>query len=128
MIKQLNYPGTEFLCNECREAIVNPLCPFCLTTEVEAWLTYYPDLKNQLLYRIKSYINRIYIYSNSITKCIKCNQNTTFLCPYCFTNYVLEELKLINVNNIVLTEFFEFFNFDFDHSGYYKEAEKLGVF
>ena len=40
---------------------------------------------------------------------------------------VMRELKQINVNNIILREFFEFFNFDFHHTGYSKEAEMLGV-
>ena len=37
------------------------------------------------------------------------------------------DYKKLNSNKLILTEFFEFFNFDFHHTGYSKEAEALGV-
>jgi hypothetical protein len=130
MILQKNYSSTEpqFMCDVCSEAVINPLCPFCLTLEVEAWLTLYPDLKHELLPKIKKYLSsKVYNLSTPFTKCIKCKHHSAFICPYCFTEHVLIFLKDSNTNKIVLKEFFEFFNFDFDHNGYTIEAEKLGV-
>lgn len=130
MLTQKNYPASEpqFVCDDCREAVINPLCPFCLTIEFEAWLTLYPNLKHEILPKIKKYLSKSDSNDNPSTKCIKCGYKSTFLCPYCFTEHVLYELKAINAGKIVLKEFFEFFNFDFDHTGYYKEGEDLGVY
>lgn len=127
MIKQIHSSSEpQFMCDDCSEAIINPLCPFCLTEEFEAWLTFYPDLKYHLMPRLKVFLHRLN-QNSYYTSCIKCSSKTTFVCPYCFTEYVLAELKKINSNKIILKEFFEFFNFDFEHTGYSKEAEKLGV-
>ena len=118
----------QFLCDVCSEAVTNPICPSCLSTEVEAWLTLYPNLRNELLPKLRTYLNHI---ESSIpleaTSCIKCNDSRASVCPYCFTNHVLGELKRINANKIILKEFLEFFNFDFDHTGYSTEAEELGI-
>ena len=42
-----------------------------------------------------------------------------------YTNYVFILLKCLEVNREILKEFLQFFNYDFDHTGYSKEAEKL---
>ena len=90
-------------------------------------MTLYPNLRKELLPKLKSYLAKIEDNALEYTQCIKCKDNIASVCPYCFTEYVLRELKKIEANKIVLGEFFEFFNFDFDHTGYSKEAEKLGV-
>jgi len=36
-------------------------------------------------------------------------------------------LKKIKVNKAILKEFLEFFNYDFEHTGYSKDAEELGA-
>jgi hypothetical protein len=128
MIQKI-YPTSEpqFMCSICSEAVTNPLCPFCLSTEIEAWLTLYPDLRSFLLHKIKKYLTGIENKLLDATNCIKCNKRAS-VCPYCFTEYVLRELKNAGATTLVLKEFFEFFNFDFDHSGYYEEAEKMGVY
>lgn len=117
----------QFLCDVCSIAITNPLCPNCLATEIEAWLTLYPNLRRELLPRIKKYIERIGEQAIEFTQCIKCSNKTASVCLYCFTNQILKELKKLEANKIILKEFFEFFNFDFEHTGYSREAEKLGV-
>jgi len=61
------------------------------------------------------------------TRCIKCLNKRAAVCPYCFTERVLYELKNIGSSGYVIKEFFMFFNFDFEHTGYSKEAEKLGL-
>ncbi len=117
----------QFLCDVCSIAVTNPLCPACLAVEVEAWLTLYPDLRRQLLPKIKRYIENISEKTIEFTQCIKCGNKTASVCPYCFTESILKELKRLEANKIILSEFFQFFNFDFEHTGYSKEAEELGV-
>jgi len=122
------YPSayeTQFMCSECSEAIINPLCPVCLTTEIEAWLTLYPNLGSHLLPKLHEYLEKN--TTKNKVKCIICKNKKTSICPYCFTKHVLKELKEVSAGRIVLKEFFEFFNFDFHHTGYSKEAEKLGI-
>jgi len=118
---------TQDMCNVCSQAITNPLCPTCLTTEIQAWLTLYPDLRRQLLPKLFRYLHITEETLKDSTACLKCRNKRASVCPYCFTDYVLKQLKKINVNRIILKEFFEFFNFDLDHTGYSEEAEKLGV-
>lgn len=126
---QTNFPDAEprFLCDECSEAVINPICPFCLRTELEAWLTLYPSLKHDIQPQLKKYLQKIDSEENPSTRCIRCGFESTLVCPYCFTEFILEELKKIHANKIILKEFFQFFNFDFEHTGYSKEAEELGV-
>ena len=130
MTLQKLYPAIEqeLLCSICSQAVTNPLCPSCLTTEMEAWLTMYPDLRNALMDRLKKLLDRVkYKFENS-NACIKCDDKKASICPYCFTEYVFRQLKSMDVNHRVLKEFLQFFNFDFEHDGYYKEGEKLGAF
>jgi hypothetical protein len=116
MLNQTNYPAVEqhFHCDICSEAITNPLCPLCLTGEVEAWLTLYPNLSKELLPRLKKYLedmeNRVIDY----TQCIKCNNKQTNICPYCFTDHILGELKKLKANKVIFKEFLQFFNYEGD--------------
>jgi hypothetical protein len=119
------FTGTEqfYDCEICNEPISNPLCPVCLTTEIEAWLTLYPSLRQDLIPRLeKKFKHSI----KDAVQCIKCN-NQSSVCPLCFTKTVLNELRAIRVNKIILREFLQFFNFDFEHVVYTKDAEELGV-
>lgn len=119
---------TSHLCDECMEAVTNPLCPFCLTEEITAWLTLYPDLKKILMPQIHTYLTRV---SNKITTygttCIKCNEKRAFVCPYCFTEFVFNELEKINAPHFILQEYKDFFNFDLGHKGYSKDWEEKEV-
>ena len=125
------YPASErfYECVNCQEAIFNPICPVCLTTQLEAWLSSissYP-LKKKLIEKIKKYVERTDNLAGETTKCIACGNPRASLCPYCFTNYVFNVLKEMNVSREIIKEFLQFFNYDFEHTGYSKEAEKLGV-
>lgn len=127
MLKQ--YYNAAGLCRECKEAIFNPLCPRCLSGEINSWLCSYPSLrilKTKITTKINKLVNNKSF--NNGNKCAVCKKNSAFLCPYCFTKLVLDELKKEGAPNSVLKEFLQFFNFDFEHTGYSKEAEKLGVF
>jgi len=130
MIIPKNFPApeTHYMCDVCSEAVTNPICPFCLATEIEAWLTMYPSLKQEISPKLRKFLtsvtNRI---TNYRTECIKCKNKRASVCPYCFTYFVLRELKKINTGPLILKEFFEFFNFDLHHTGYTKELEEMGV-
>ena len=58
MLKQKLYLASEqqFHCDVCSEAVTNPLCPMCLTGEIEAWSTLYPNIRSELLPKLKRYI------------------------------------------------------------------------
>ncbi len=115
-------------CLDCKEAVFNPICPFCLAEHIEIWLSSYPsDIRKKILPQINEYIKKTNNLAGKSTKCIICNKKRVSICPYCFTEYVLNYLKKLKVSNIILKEFLQFFNFDFEHTGYSKEAEKLGV-
>ena len=129
MIKQnlTQQPERFYECIACNEAIFNPLCHNCLAQQLEVWLTSYPDLKQRLMPKIKAYLRDI---ENSIveaTNCVACHNQKAAVCPYCFTELVLDKLKELQVNKTIKREFLQFFNFDFEHTGYTKDAEELGM-
>lgn len=120
--------GRFYECLECDEAVSNPLCPMCLTRQIDAWLSSYPsEIRKKIVGNIKEYVEKANNIAGESTKCIVCNKKTASLCPYCFTNHVLDELKRLRVARLILKEFLQFFNYDFTHMGYTKEAERLGV-
>jgi len=112
------------MCDVCSEAVTNPLCPVCLTTEIEAWLTLYPNLRQELLPKLKKYLIKVEEKIADSTRCIKCKNKIASVCPFCFTEHVLNELNKIQVNKIILKEFLEFFNFR--HEVPSPHAEKWG--
>ena len=116
-------------CLECKEPVFNPLCQSCLTFQIEVWLSSVSSysLKNEILAKIKDYVDKTNNLAGSSTRCVVCGKPRASLCPYCFTNYVFTLLKKMQVNRIILKEFLQFFNYDFEHVGYSREAERLGV-
>ena len=102
----------HYMCDVCSEAVTNPICPLCIAVEIEAWLTFYPNLRQELLPKLNIYLKNIKEKITESTKCIKCKNKIASVCPYCFTQHVLEELKKIQANPIILKEFTEFFNFN----------------
>ncbi len=123
-----NYDTNARLCMECKEAIFNPLCPSCITREINSWLQQYPKVKKKINGRVDDFVNKNKFLKNKGEKCVVCRRDSVFLCPYCFTEFVLSELKKLKISRSLVREFLQLFNFDFEHTGYYKEAEKLGVF
>ena len=114
MLKQKFYSAVErqSYCDICSEAVTNPLCPVCLVGEIEAWLTFYPNLKKELLPKLKKYLERVEENIVDATTCIKCNKARASICPFCFMDYVEGELKNLNVIPKILEEFNQFFDFD----------------
>lgn len=127
--KSIGFGDKSYECNVCSEAVTNPLCPFCLAEEIQAWLTLYPHLKEDIMSSLNAYLVNV---NNDITNygtiCIKCHQDRASVCPYCFTEFVFKKLIEIQAGKLILKEFFEFFNFDLDHKGYTQFAEEIGIY
>lgn len=107
---------------ECKEIICNPLCAGCLAKEMRQWLDG-TALNTKIQQEINAYILKNEGYEEG-SRCIICRNNYADICPYCLTEHVYEFLKRVKVNKKILAEFFEFFNFDFGHSGYSKDFEE----
>tara|TARA_Y100000310_G_scaffold306787_1_gene348260 strand:+ start:23219 stop:23611 length:393 start_codon:yes stop_codon:yes gene_type:complete len=114
MLKKFDYLAFEpqFLCEICAEAVTTPLCPVCLTKEIDAWTTLYPNLRKELLPKLKEYLEHIKENITESTACIKCKNKRASVCPYCFTDHVLGQLKKISSNSQITKEFLDFFDFD----------------
>lgn len=121
-------PERFWECVDCNSTVLHPLCPTCLAGQIEAWLSSYPtSIKARIMHRIREYVQKTANLTGKTTKCIVCGKYQAALCPYCFTDYVFAELKKLHMSRIILKEFLQFFNFDFDHTGYTKDAEQLGI-
>lgn len=117
-------------CLECSRAIYNPVCPQCVADEFVSWLDNYSKLKNKkkIIQEVNQFLKVHKLFGRHSEKCVTCNKNNVYLCPYCFTTYLLGLLKSNGANKNMLGEFLMLFNFDTNHNGYYKEGEQLGVF
>lgn len=120
---QKNFSWAEALCLECKEEIFNPLCPECLAKTVMSWAVNYPKIALSLNESIKHYLEKNKKFEGML--CFKCKKHTTYECPYCFTNYVWKKLKKITKDKRILHEYLTYFNFDLEHTGYWKEKELL---
>ena len=126
-----NFYNRHAICLECGEDIHNSICPCCLFDQTKQWLAgnknIEPEKVFQISREIKKFIDKDTVLAKSINNhqmCITCKESTSYLCPYCFTEFLLNILKRIKVSRAILSEFFIFFNYDFEHTGYSKEAEK----
>ena len=100
----------HYECSICYEPVSNPICPICIITQIDSWLTYYPnghELKQQLTPEIQKYIKK---FLRQGEQCIKCNEQRASICSYCFAQFILNELKTLNVPHIIIKEFLQFFN------------------
>jgi predicted amidophosphoribosyltransferase len=119
------------ICLECGEDIHNSICPCCLFEETKQWFAesrnISPEKVLNISREIKKFIERDTALAKSINnhqECLICRDSSSYLCPYCFTEFLLKILKKNKVSREIMKEFFVFFNYDFEHTGYSKEAEK----
>ena len=116
-----NYYSTHGICVECSEGIVNPICPKCLAHEIKEWLKIADFEDNdkanvwQILDRV---LNENFLLEKVSSQCIICRKKDDYMCPYCFTEKILDSLRREKVSGKVIGQFLEFFNFDFDRTGY----------
>lgn len=132
MVTQHFYPASErkfYECLVCKESMYNPLCQSCLAQQMEVWLTSYPDLGKKLKPKLKKFLQEVHNETDEALTCVACKNKKASVCPYCFTEFMLSQLKKSNANKQIIREFLMFFNFDYDGQGYTgKEAENYGVF
>lgn len=123
------FPASERFheCLVCKESVYNPLCPACISQQIEVWLISYPKLSKKLLPDLKKYVIAIHNEMDGAVECAACTQKRAAVCPYCFTEYVLNRLRMLGAEDEVVGEFLQFFNFDFDRTGYTEDAEELGL-
>ncbi len=110
------------ICFICEEVIFNPICPDCLRQGVADWLN---NKAQKILKKLDlevSLIKKLNIEEKD--KCSICNKDID-ICPYCYTEILYELLK--KERKELIPEFLKFFNFDFDKTGYSKEAELLNL-
>jgi hypothetical protein len=120
MIKNYN----QGLCVECNESIFNPICSSCLAEQLNTWLDE-ASINAKVRGEIKKFIakcSQVDLPFQGI-RCAICTQNETNLCPYCFTESIYHILKKLEVNRKLLQQFFIYFNYDFEHTGYSKDFE-----
>lgn len=117
---------STLLCTECKEAIYNPICPLCLANEIKEWLR---ENKLRIIVgkKIDEFISKNSLAIGSSNVCIICKKENSFACPYCFTEFMFNCLKRMKASKKVQREFLEFFNYDFEHTGYSEDAEELGL-
>lgn len=130
-LKMIQNYNRYAICLECGEDIHNSICPCCLFEETKQWLAekrnIEPEKVMKISREIKKFIETDTVLAKSINNhqaCIICKDSTSYLCPYCFTDFLLKILKKVKVKREIMTEFFTFFNYDFEHTGYSREAEK----
>lgn len=119
------------LCLECNEAIYNPVCHVCLADGIKQWLREQDniEIRKSLIAEISRFLksNEKLAESPQAVRCVACGRNITILCPYCFTEIIYKKLKSLTKSKKLQADFLSLFNFDFEHTGYSKDAEKLGV-
>jgi len=134
MVKQLlfgferEHLNNRAICGQCSEAITNPLCHNCLGNQILAWLSFYPNLKRKLAPKIKSYVKQVNNLSTDALNCVSCKKKKAALCPYCFSEGVLNIFKKNNMDKYVLGDFLTIFNFDTQHEGYIADAINEGLY
>jgi len=121
-----NYYQRYAICIECSESIFNPICPICLANEIEAWLkagNLAEKEKRVLRNALKKVLNANHELEGVSSRCIICGERDDYMCPYCFTEKILDLLKEKGISKKSITKFFEIFNFDFERTGYAREFE-----
>jgi len=110
------YPASEafYECEICHEPITNPLCPACLTEEINVWSTNYPNLRKELGPKLKRYLKKLRDEAKESIQCIKCNKAEFSLCPFCFARKILGELEVLKASRIIKKEFLQFFNYNLE--------------
>jgi hypothetical protein len=132
MIKKNFLTGLEiensYDCLQCTQPITNPICHSCLAEGIGKWLSFYPQVKRKVMPKIRKYVVEVNNSLSSSLSCVSCNKKKAALCPYCFTEGILNLLKKNSVDKNVLGDFLSTFNFDLKHEGYIQDAIEEGLY
>lgn len=109
------------ICVRCNEKISNPICPFCLSRDINQWLKGQESgVKKEIEKEIKNKLK-----NNTHSKeCVICGYGSVYMCPPCFLELIYNRLKNIASPETRL-EFLRLFNFDSEHGDYTKEKIEL---
>ena len=118
----------EYDCKQCNQPITNPVCHDCLSKQVMAWLSFYPNVRKKMLPKLKKYVKDVNNIALSGINCASCAKKKAALCPYCFTEGIFNMLKKSNIDKMIIMDFLSIFNFDLKHEGYIQEAVKEGLY
>lgn len=129
MILQNNYTT----CLECRENIDTLICPRCISKSVIKWTESKKEHKDYLkLYYLNSKIIEFLEENKKFEKnsqlCISCKKSIAYICPYCFSEMLIYQLKRMDVEKKLISEFMFLFNFDFYHNGYTEDLKGFVVY
>ena len=112
-------------CLDCGEAIFNPICPECISDWFKQWVGNYPLLEKKVMGKLKKFLKSYEDMHDKSQYCISCKRDNAYLCPYCFTEFLVKMMKGAKIGGKVLNEFLFLFNFDLEHTGYAKEGLTL---
>src|SRR3989344_2460395 len=85
-------------CLSCGESIVHPLCPCCVSKGFRQWVKNLPEKESKKILKRLNRFHKDHIYYDGKSKrCVSCNEFKTYLCPYCFTSFLHEVLKIYGV-------------------------------
>ena len=115
----------NYNCLDCGEEIFNPICPSCLAFEFKHWISKYPKLEEKFTKKIERFLRLNKNFRSNSHKCIICKRDSVYLCPYCFTEYIMKILKKEKISSKILNEFLFMFNFDLEHTGYAKNGLEM---
>lgn len=96
------------ICEECNEAITNPICPNCLERQAIAWLM--ERKKELLVHKVKDRLAVIKKHSkesNSNVNCVICKTKLS-ICPHCTAT---ELWKVLQKEKRIANDFLVMFSY-----------------
>ena len=82
-------------------------------------------LKNAQKAKTSIFLKQIkHEFGDGGVSCALCRTHQTEICPYCFTEKIYNFVVQFGIDKKTVQEFLTHFNYDFDHTGYEKDAEE----
>lgn len=81
-----------------------------------------------MLPKLKRYIHEVNNSALGAVSCASCKKKKAALCPYCFTEGVLNLLKSNKTDKNIVGDFLTIFNYDSEQEGYIGDAIKEGLY
>lgn len=125
-IKASNFKKIYEDCLSCGENIKHPLCPDCIAKGFRQWIRRFSQDESKIKIKLDKFLTAHKYLEGKSKKCVACGKNNTYICPYCFTEYLYKIVKEEGLGVRAMSEFLFIFNFDFEHEGYSRELEVYG--